>query len=83
MSASVLARPREIFPIAPPGLILTPVGASLWRVARTRGPVLGHVERREVDGVDRYVARRLLRGGVRSMDLGAFWSAADAIECFR
>ncbi len=83
MSATVLAAPRESFPVAPPGLTIIAVAAGLWRVARTGGAVLGHIERLNVDGVERYTARRLLGGGIRSMELGEFWSPADAAECFR
>jgi hypothetical protein len=83
MSAPVLAAPRETFPAAPPGLTITAVGAGLWRVARPGGPVLGHIELRTLGAVERYSARRLVAGGIRSTPLGEFWSAADAAECFR
>jgi hypothetical protein len=82
MSAPVLAAPRETF-TAPPGLTITAVGAGLWRVARPGGPVLGHIERRTLGDGERFAARRLVAGGIRSMALGEFWSAADAAECFR
>jgi hypothetical protein len=65
------------------GLTFTAVGPGLWRVCRAQGPVLGHIERRRYGGGDRYVARRLVGGGIRSMELGEFWSATDAAECFR
>jgi hypothetical protein len=65
------------------GLTVTAVGPGLWRVCRAQGPVLGHIERRRYGGGDRYVARRLVGGGIRSMELGEFWSATDAAECFR
>jgi hypothetical protein len=78
----VLTAPRDILP-AVPGLTLTSVGPGVWRVCRAHGPVLGHIQRRPRDGVDRYVARRLVGGSIRSMELGEFWSATDAAECFR
>ena len=83
MSAPVLAAPREAFPAALAGLTIVAVGPGLWRVARTSGQVLGHIERRRVGDLDRYAARRLLVGGIRSIELGEFWSPADAAECFR
>jgi hypothetical protein len=78
----VLTAPRDILPPLP-GLTVTAVGPGVWRVSRAHGPVLGHFQRRQHDGVDRYVARRLVGGGIRSMELGEFWSATDAAECFR
>lgn len=83
MSVTMLARPRESFPARVPGLTITPAAPSLWRVSRTGGPVLGHIERHEVGGLERWAARRLVAGGIRSMPLGEFWSAPDAAECFR
>lgn len=83
MSATMLARPRESFPAPVSGLTVTPVAPSLWRVSRTGGAVLGHIERREVGGLERWAARRLVSGGIRSMPLGEFWSPGDAVECFR
>jgi hypothetical protein len=83
LSRSASARPRERFPVALAGLTITPVAAELWRVSRTGGPVLGHIEHRDVDGRARYSARRLVSGGVRALPLGEFWSPGDAAECFR
>lgn len=83
MSAITLARPREPFPIALPRLVISPAGPGLWRVAKPAGTVLGHIERRDSGSVERYRARRLLPGGIRSIDLGEFWSPLDAAECFR
>ncbi|MBT2499782.1 hypothetical protein J7E25_11815 [Agromyces sp. ISL-38] len=84
MSVITLAPPREPFPIDLPGLLISPAGPELWRVAKPAGTVLGHIERRDSGGgVERYRARRLLPGGIRSMDLGEFWSPLDAAECFR
>ena len=83
MSATMLARPHETFPVRMPELTITPVAPGLWRVSRTAGAVLGHIELRDHDGLGRYAARRLVKGGVRSMPLGEFWSPRDAAECFR
>ncbi len=70
-------------PPAPRGLSIVTAAPGLWRVALIGGPVLGHIELRELDGAERFVARRLLRGGLRSIELGEFWSPTDAAECFR
>ena len=82
-SRPALARSREAFPVELVGLTITPVGAALWRVSRTGGPVLGHIEHHDVDGRARYSARRVVSGGVRALPLGEFWSSRDAAECFR
>jgi hypothetical protein len=74
---------REAFPAELVGLTITPVTPALWRVSRTGGPVLGHIELRDVDGQFRYSARRIVNGGVRASPLGEFWSPRDAAECFR
>jgi len=79
MSATVLAG-------APPhGLSIVTAAPGLWRVSRIGGPVLGHIELRRRDGVERFAARRLVGGGLgtRSIELGEFWSPTDAAECFR
>ena len=83
MSATMLARPRETFPARVSGLTITPVAPGLWRVSRTAGAVLGHIELHDVDGLERFAARRLVSGGTRSMPFGEFWSPRDAAECFR
>ena len=81
MTTTVLAPTRESFPAVPAGLTITPVAQALWRVSRAGGAVLGHIERRGGSGP--YAARRLVRGGIRSMELGEFWSPSDAADCFR
>ena len=75
--------PARPIPAGVPGLTITPVAPGLWRVSRTAGAVLGHIELRDVDGLERYAVRRLVSGGTRSMPLGEFWSPRDAAECFR
>lgn len=83
MSTAVLARTREPFPIVLPGLTISPAAPDLWRVARASGEVLGHIERHGRDDRERYRARRALAGGIRSLDLGEFWSPREAAELFR
>lgn len=83
MSATTLAQPRATFPAHVSGLTITPAAPGLWRVSRPGGPVLGHIELRDELGLERYAARRLVGGGIRSMPLGEFWSPRDAAECFR
>lgn len=81
--ARVVHDRADAAPPAPRGLSIVTAAPGLWRVALIGGPVLGHIELRERDGEERFVARRLLRGGVRSIELGEFWSPTDAAECFR
>lgn len=83
MSATTLARPRETFPARVSGLTITPAAPGLWRVSSTGGAVLGHIELRHEGGVERYAARRLVSGGIRSTPLGEFWSPSNAAACFR
>lgn len=83
MSATTLARPRETFPARVSGLTIIPAAPGLWRVSRTDGVVLGHIELQREDGVERFAARRLVSGGIRSMPLGEFWSPSEAAACFR
>lgn len=82
-SARSIADRRDAFPGPPRGLSIVMAGPGLWRVARIGGPVLGHIELRRRDGEERFAARRLLSGGLRSIELGEFWSPTDAAECFR
>jgi hypothetical protein len=81
MSANILTRSREPFPVAVAGLRISPASVGLWRVARADGVVLGHIER--AGTAERYRARLLLAGGMRSMPLGEFWSPRDAADVFR
>jgi hypothetical protein len=83
MSTAVLARTREPFPVAVPGLTISPAAPDLWRVARQGGAVVGHIVRSGRDESERYLARRVLPGGIRSIDLGEFWSPREAAELFR
>ncbi|MFE6255661.1 hypothetical protein [Agromyces sp. NPDC057865] len=83
VGAPVVRDRTDAPPAAPRGLSIITAAPGLWRVALIGGPVLGHIELRERDGEERFVARRLLRGGLRSIELGEFWSPTDAAECFR
>ncbi|WP_156891283.1 hypothetical protein [Agromyces subbeticus] len=84
MSATTsIARTREPFPIVVPGLLISPAAPGLWRVTRPQGAVLGHIEQRGAGAELRFAAKRLVAGGIRSIDLGEFWSSRDAAEVFR
>lgn len=74
---------REPFPSQVPGLRFAAAARDLWRVATSDGSVLGHIRRHEFGGVERFSARRVLAGGVRTIELGEFWSSRDAAEVFR
>ncbi|NQX10083.1 hypothetical protein HQQ80_00390 [Microbacteriaceae bacterium VKM Ac-2855] len=62
---------------------LTSVNPRLWRVSAPTGAVLGHIERTEQAGTERFAARRLRAGMPSGQSLGEFWSVDDAVECFR
>jgi len=62
---------------------LTEAASGLWRVIDVEGRIIGHLEAQaERQGV-RYRARRFHAGSRAFRDLGAFWSADDAVECLR
>ena len=84
MSTAALARTREPFPdrrtAASRSRLPRPIcGESHDRAARS----LGHIERHGRDDRERYRARRVLPGGIRSIELGEFWSPREAAELFR
>ncbi|MFT4213282.1 MAG: DNA mismatch repair protein [Microbacterium sp.] len=65
------------------GVRLLPVSAHRWRVLDLRGRVLGHLRAESVaDGI-RYHAERFELTTARMRQLGAFWSAREAVECLR
>lgn len=77
------ARTRAPFPDVVPGLLISPAAPGLWRVTRPRGAVLGHIEQRGAGAEVRFGAKRLVAGGLRSIELGEFWSSRAAAEVFR
>ncbi|WP_350349708.1 hypothetical protein ABIQ69_07335 [Agromyces sp. G08B096] len=80
---TVLAPVREPYPADVPGLRFTLAAPDLWRVAAADGALLGHIERRTGPAGERFRARRLMPGLVRSVELGEFWSSRDAADVFR
>lgn len=76
-------RAREPYPAAVSGLSIEPAAPGLWRVVRQGGVAVGRIERHEHDGRVRYRARRIGAGGAPTAELGEFWSARDAADCFR
>jgi hypothetical protein len=72
-------------PTVPPGVPvrLARATASLWRVIDRSGRVIGHLQAiAQSDGV-RFRARRFHAASRAFLELGDFWSAADAIDCLR
>ncbi len=65
------------------GIDVIPVRDRLWRVARAGGAVLGHIEAIPDARGERFQARRLLTGTASTIELGTFWLADDAVDCFR
>ena len=81
--ASNTTRTREPFPDDVPGLQISPAAPGLWRVTRPQGAVLGHIEQRGFGDEVRFGSKRLVAGGIRSIELGEFWSSRAAAEVFR
>ncbi|WES65263.1 hypothetical protein P0L94_04130 [Microbacter sp. GSS18] len=65
------------------GVQLTPAGRRQWRVTDRAGLVVGHLMR--VDGdADRPFRARRFRPSTRAfVEVGAFWSADDAVDALR
>jgi hypothetical protein len=62
---------------------LTAAAPALWRVVDRSGRVIGHLQAISEDAGVRYRARRFHAAARALIDLGDFWSAADAIDCLR
>lgn len=62
---------------------LVAAAPSLWRVLDASGIVIGHLEEVHVAAGIRFRARRYHPPSRAFRDLGAFWSADDAVECLR
>jgi len=74
---------RAAAPKAPAGVRLVELHDGLWRVTRNDGDVLGYVEQlAEAAGI-RYRAKRMIASQQRFVSVGEFWSADDAVQCFR
>jgi hypothetical protein len=65
------------------GLRLVQVRDDLARVTRTGGEVLGYVERLDDPLGERWRAKRFVARQRRFVEIGEFWSRADATDCFR
>jgi hypothetical protein len=89
VTGGIMSTVTETTTSAPPRLRLgTPVRLSeaasgLWRVIDVQGRIIGHLEVRDGPGGVRYRARRFHAASRAFRELGAFWSADDAIECLR
>ena len=72
-------------PAIPPGVPLRLLDAapSLWRVVDRSGRVIGHLQVLAQSGGIRYRARRFRAAPRAFLELGEFWSAADALDCLR
>lgn len=62
---------------------LVRLSASLWRVTRFTGEILGHIEALAAEGGTRYRAKRFHHRQRRFLTDGEFWDMNDAIACFR
>lgn len=76
-------------PISPPAVapgvpvLLADAAPALWRVIDRSGRVIGHLQALGQGGSVRYRARRFHAASRAFLELGEFWSAADAIDCLR
>lgn len=81
--STAIFRDDVVAPSVPPGVTLLPVGDGLWRVLDGSGRALGHLAVRREPAGARYEARRFHVAGGGFRQLGAFWTAAEAVECLR
>lgn len=65
-----------------PSVETVPVGASLWRVIRPGGAMLGYIDRIPGPGGDQFRVRRMLTTQRRFIPIGDFSRFEDALVCF-
>lgn len=65
------------------GVTLRTVSARRWRVLDSAGRVLGHLRAEAGRDGTRFHAERFDMVAARLRELGAFWSADEAVECLR
>lgn len=65
------------------GVTLRAVSGKRWRVLDRAGLVLGHVRAEPREGQVRFHAEKFDLARARLRDLGAFWSAEEAVDCLR
>lgn len=65
------------------GIKLVQLHDDLARVTLPSGEVLGYVERFMHPQGERYRAKRFMARQRRFVEIGEFWSRADATDCFR
>lgn len=65
------------------GVTLAAVSSVRWRVLDRAGRVLGHLRAEPCPLGVRFHAERFDLARARLRDLGAFWSAEEAVACLR
>ncbi|MCP2030614.1 hypothetical protein L1277_000678 [Okibacterium sp. HSC-33S16] len=65
------------------GIELVKVHDGLWRVRRSDGRILGHIERVHTAAGNVYVAKRFNAVRASFLSLGQFWNIQDAVDCLR
>lgn len=65
------------------GVVLLRVSPRRWRVLDRTGRVLGHLRAEDGTLGVRFHAERFDLAAARMRDLGAFWTARDAVDCLR
>ncbi len=73
----------QVTPVVGGGVRMLPVGRALWRVVDRGERALGHIEAHAEAAGLRYRASRFHAPSRAFMEVGDFWSAADAVECLR
>lgn len=67
----------------PSGLRLAPAAPGMWRVLRSDGLIVGHLQACDDARGTRYRARRYRLDRQVFVDVGEFWSADDAVDALR
>ena len=65
------------------GVVLLRVSPRRWRVLDRTGRVLGHLRAEDGTLGVRFHAERFDLAAARMRDLGAYWTARDAVDCLR
>ncbi|CAN7299669.1 hypothetical protein LJR045_001517 [Microbacterium sp. LjRoot45] len=82
MSAIAAATADQI-PATIGGVRLIRATARLWRATSHDGRIIGHIRSDDAGNGWRYVALRFSVRARRFVEVGAFWSPEEAVQCLR